>query len=207
MMAGVYIIRNKANGKVYVGSAVNVQRRLKDHRTRLNCGRHGNEYLQRAYDKYGAAQFSFEVLMLCKAEERIQLEQSYIDSFRSAQEEYGYNLIPTCISPAHGDALSKHQRNGWAKFTTEEIKQKQSHLFTPEARAKSIASGKISRARPEYSALRREIAARTVASEATRKKNSERLKRLWQDPEFRAARLAGLTVGRNKTNALRRRSR
>ena len=207
MTAGVYIIRNKANGKVYVGSANNVSRRLIEHRTRLKCGTHANEHLLRAYRKYGVEQFSFEVLMLCAAQERIALEQSYMDAFRSAQDGFGYNMIPTCISPAYGEALSKSQRGGWAKFSKEERRAKQAHLFTPEARAKGVANSKAARHTPEYRAMRQEVASRTVATEATRKKNSDRLLRLWQDPEFRAARLAGLTVGRNKTNALRRRPR
>ena len=204
MATGVYIIRNKVNGKVYIGSALHVRPRLNHHRSYLRRGKHINEYLQRAFKKYGEEQFSFEVLMLCSAEERIQLEQSYMDSFRSAQEEFGYNIIPTCIHPAHGEELAKRQRAGWAKFSKEELRQKTAHLQTQEARAKGVLNGRAARRTPEYKAMRQEVASRTVTTEATRKKNSERLLRLWQDPEYRKARLAGLTVGRNKTNDLRR---
>jgi len=204
MTAGVYIIRNKTNGKVYVGSATQVVKRLNRHHSDLVRGKHPNEYLQRACNKYGVEQFSFEVLMLCKPEERLQLEQSYIDSFRSTQEEFGYNLIPTRESQLYGEAISKYQRAGWAKFSKEERQKIAAHLSMPEARAKGVENSKAARKTPEYRAMRREVANRTVATEATRKKNSDRLKRLWQDPEFRKARLAGLTVGRNKTNALRR---
>lgn len=43
---GVYIIRNKINGKVYVGSTINkIKRRWQDHLKRLKRGTHANTHL------------------------------------------------------------------------------------------------------------------------------------------------------------------
>lgn len=204
MTAGVYIIRNKTDGKAYVGSATQVQKRLMRHRSDLLRSKHPNQYLQRAFDKHGEDAFSFEVLMLCVAGERLQIEQSYIDHFRSTQEEFGYNLIHTRESQLYGESLSSHQKAGWAKFTKEERREKASHLWTEEAKAKGRDALKIAHAKPEYTEKRRAIGFRTFQRADMRKQNSDRLKAMWRDPVFRAARLEGLTRGRTKTNAARK---
>lgn len=80
-VAGIYQIRNTVNGKVYVGSALNVQQRWWDHRKYLKKGTHHSQHLQHAWDKYGAPAFSFEVIELARQEELIIREQFYIDSF------------------------------------------------------------------------------------------------------------------------------
>lgn len=177
--------------------------RLNKHRRLLNCGIHPNEYMQRAYILHGADQFEFSILEECSAEQRLVREQWWIDHFSSGKEECGYNLIPTREDQLYGAALSVHQRRGWAALSKAERQKIAKHLVDPIVKKKAQAAANVARATPEHSALRREIASRTVATAATRRKNSDRLTRLWQDPEFRAARLAGLERGRDKTNAAR----
>lgn len=62
MTAGIYVIRNQINGKEYVGKAVRVNKRWRDHRSALRAGRHPNPLLQRAWDKYGESSFQFELI-------------------------------------------------------------------------------------------------------------------------------------------------
>jgi predicted GIY-YIG superfamily endonuclease len=54
--SGIYVIANTINGKVYVGSAVHLAARIRDHSMRLSRGIHPNGKLQRAWSKYGGAQ-------------------------------------------------------------------------------------------------------------------------------------------------------
>lgn len=204
MSIGVYFIRNRVNGKIYVGSSVTMRARLNKHRNQLERGVHPNEFLQRSFARHGADAFEFGVLEECAKDARLVREQLWIDHFSSDKEEKGYNLIPTREAQLYGQALSVHQRRGWAALSKDERRAIAKHLMDPEMKKRSQALANIARATPEHRALRQEIAARTVTTEATRKKNSERLKALWQDPKFRAKRLAGLTVGRNKTNARRK---
>ena len=49
-MIGIYKI--VINNKAYVGSSFDLDRRLIQHKSDLNCHRHDNQHLQRAYDKY-----------------------------------------------------------------------------------------------------------------------------------------------------------
>lgn len=204
MNIGVYFIKNRINGKIYVGSSVQMRARINKHRSLLERGVHPNEFLQRSFTLHGAGAFEFGVLEDCGKDERLVREQWWIDHFSSEDEAKGYNLIPTREAQLYGQALSVHQRKGWAALSKDERRAIAKHLTDPEMKKKAQALANIARATPEHSALRREIAARTVASAATRKKNSDRLKALWQDPEFRAKKLLDLTVGRNKTNAKRK---
>ena len=45
--SGIYEILNTVNGKRYIGSAVNLAKRWKEHRTGLNRKDHANQILQR----------------------------------------------------------------------------------------------------------------------------------------------------------------
>jgi len=186
---------------MYVGSSVSIRQRLNKHKNLLSKEKHPNEHLQRAFNLHGVDQFEFGILEECETEERLVREQWWIDHLESEDETHGYNLIPTRESQLYGDALSVHQRKGWAAHSKEERRQIAGHLLDPEMKKKAQAAANAARATPEHSAIRREIAGRTVASDATRQKNSDRLKRLWQDPEFRAKKLADLARGREKTNA------
>jgi group I intron endonuclease len=48
---GIYLIVNPVEDKLYVGSSVNLGRRLYDHQRNLDRGKHSNWELQRAYNK------------------------------------------------------------------------------------------------------------------------------------------------------------
>lgn len=51
-MAGVYQIYNKETNKRYIGSSINIERRLKEHKRNLKANRHSNQHLQNAWNKY-----------------------------------------------------------------------------------------------------------------------------------------------------------
>lgn len=81
--AGVYKITCVTTGKVYVGSAArSFRRRFQDHRYNLRAGTHHTIRLQRAYNKYGADAFSFEVILICRQDDVIVYEQIVIDAVR-----------------------------------------------------------------------------------------------------------------------------
>jgi hypothetical protein len=60
--AGVFQIRNAANGKVFVASALDLQGGLNRHRFELSAGGHKNGRLQAEWNEFGAESFAFEVL-------------------------------------------------------------------------------------------------------------------------------------------------
>ena len=69
--SGIYRIVNKINGRVYVGSAVNLISRKMDHWKTLRAHRHRNRFLQRAWDKYGEENFDFVVIEYVADEGRL----------------------------------------------------------------------------------------------------------------------------------------
>lgn len=94
-VAGVYKIRNIQTGKVYIGSSKNLKNRIRDHRIALKNNQN-SPYLQRAYNKYGKANFEFKVLLRCDAQRAVLLvhEQHFIDIYDATNPKYGYNLVP-----------------------------------------------------------------------------------------------------------------
>lgn len=60
---GIYRIRNKRNGKVYIGSTRrSIRIRLEEHISRLDSGTHPNYLLQLDWDAYGYKAFAFEIM-------------------------------------------------------------------------------------------------------------------------------------------------
>ena len=90
--SGIYQIRNLVNGKIYVGSSINLRKRLKDHFRDLRNNRHVNQHLQKAYNKYGLDKFVFEVLEYVEKDMLLEREQYYIDTLNVVNE--GYNIRP-----------------------------------------------------------------------------------------------------------------
>ena len=60
--AGVFQIRNTANGKVLLGSSLNLEGPLNSHRFMLAVGSHRNQMLQEDWNRYGKDKFVFEIL-------------------------------------------------------------------------------------------------------------------------------------------------
>lgn len=76
---GVYEIRC-SNGRRYIGSSDNMERRQRNHLTKLRAGRHQNPHLQRAWSKYGAGAFTFLVVETCAVDEQYAVEQRHLDA-------------------------------------------------------------------------------------------------------------------------------
>ena len=60
--AGVFQVKNTVNGKILLGSSLNLEGPLNSHRFMLEIGRHRNALLQKEWDQYGAEKFVFEIL-------------------------------------------------------------------------------------------------------------------------------------------------
>lgn len=113
MSAGIYIIKNLANGKVYVGSSANISARWCKHRIALEAGTHHSVKLQRAWAKYGRDAFSFEVVAIEKnREKRLALEQQFIDSLGVAGSPSGYRHTAEAIAKISATQRGKKKPAG-----------------------------------------------------------------------------------------------
>lgn len=77
---GVYQIRNKINGKIYVGSTTtNFRHRFLQYKSGFLRKLDNQPVLYRALRKYGIENFSFEIVAIVKKKNVLQKEQYYID--------------------------------------------------------------------------------------------------------------------------------
>lgn len=91
-ISGVYSIRCKKNGRVYIGESKNIEIRWCQHKLDLQYHRHNSKLLQEDYDKYGLDAFAWSVLGEYKNEkERKNAERNYIYALGTTQ--YGYNTV------------------------------------------------------------------------------------------------------------------
>lgn len=98
--SGIYQILCVPTGKVYIGSAVNLANRVGLHIRQLNAQDHHSPYLQRAWDKYGEAAFTFTVLAFVPRDQLIATEQYYLDLLEACDPTTGYNTCTTAGSRA-----------------------------------------------------------------------------------------------------------
>src|SRR5690606_38443224 len=88
---GIYKITNLINNKVYVGQSVQLNKRILEHKRELKNNIHYNTYLQRSYNKYGANNFSFEIIENCAEGELYLRENNWIKFYISHNSSSGYN--------------------------------------------------------------------------------------------------------------------
>lgn len=92
MTSGIYEILNTANNKRYIGSSIDVERRLTNHRDLLKRAKHFNKHLQSAYDKYDKDSFQFKLIVVCSKDDLEFYEELIIISYKANQREFGYNI-------------------------------------------------------------------------------------------------------------------
>ena len=61
-LAGIFQVKNTANGKVLLGSSLNLDGALNSHKFMLMIGKHRNDAVQRDWNEFGPENFIFEIL-------------------------------------------------------------------------------------------------------------------------------------------------
>jgi len=88
--SGIYAIINHINAKFYVGSAVNLAGRKRQHWHLLKNGKHHSQHLQAAWNKYGDAAFGFYPLFECEKTDLVAFEKIVMEQLRP---EYNMALV------------------------------------------------------------------------------------------------------------------
>ena len=143
----IYRIVHVASGRFYVGSTKNARGRIKRHFYDLQARTHHSPILQRAWIKYGAAAFRFEVIEYVADRSWLLLhEQAYIDAFKDKSA-----LFNTCMqagncagvvrSPA---SIEKFRKTIAGRVMSEDwcraISAGKKGLSTPAMKAAALAS-------------------------------------------------------------------
>lgn len=119
-MVGIYKITNLIDNKVYIGQSKNLKSRLGGHKSCLKHNHHSNIYLQRAYNKYGAENFKFEIIEECEEDKLTEREQYWIDFYGGMNSNSNYNF-KEASSPGKFSELSR-QKMSAAKLGTKREK-------------------------------------------------------------------------------------
>lgn len=130
MSSGIYKITNIATGDFYIGQSINIEKRKIYHLWELHKNRHSNEYLQRAYNKYGKENFVFEIILYCEPFELTRYEQALVDRWNPS-----YNMHVLCVDSAKGVKRSeetKKKMSAWqvGKYMSDETRAKISKSLT-----------------------------------------------------------------------------
>lgn len=89
-ICGIYKITNQKTNECYIGQAVDVAKRWKDHaKCGLGIDTPANNKLYKAIEEYGIWNFSWELLEKCERTQLNEKEKYYIELYSS--KEYGYN--------------------------------------------------------------------------------------------------------------------
>jgi len=138
MDCGIYKIENLSDNKIYIGSSVNINSRKYKHFWMLRKNIHDNNHLQNSYNKFGEKKFTFTILELCNIEDLIMLENKYINTYKTDNSEFGYNLakVNEFRRNTFNDdvklSLSKYNLNkngNIKKFMLTEISNGKSNIF------------------------------------------------------------------------------
>lgn len=91
-ICGIYKITNQKNDCCYIGQAVDVAKRWKEHaKCGLGIDTPASNKLYKAMQEDGLCNFSFELLEKCSKEDLDEKERYYINLYKS--KEYGYNTL------------------------------------------------------------------------------------------------------------------
>ena len=123
MKSGIYKITNLKNGKFYIGSSKDIERRWWEHTNELDKNIHINKKLQNAWNFYGKDNFKFEIIEELKNEKLLlEREQHYLDTFQPYRNNIGYNIA---LQSSGGDNFT-HNPN------KEIIRQQLSEMYSGE---------------------------------------------------------------------------
>lgn len=161
---GIYAIINRNNLKIYIGSAIQLQRRRRCHRHDILKGKHHSRYLQRAVEREPSA-FEFSVIeVVADASQLIRREQFWISFYKSYLPQNGYNLTSkagSCAGIKHGQMSQETRLKKSISMRGKPSGMLGKHL-SPESRLKISKANKgrkftLGRKMPEEDKLRRSL--------------------------------------------------
>jgi group I intron endonuclease len=91
-ICGIYCIENIVNSKKYIGQSTNIHARWRQHLSYLRRGKHCNEKLQNAWNKYGEMNFKFYIVVESDIDLLDKFEMQYISLYDSYKNGYNKDI-------------------------------------------------------------------------------------------------------------------
>lgn len=130
--SGVYVIVCNGNGKIYIGGSTDIKKRIMCHTSSLNRIKHGNVWLQSAWNIYGKEHFSFNVIEYCEKDKIKERENFWFLETESYKEENGFNAnissslnIKNCFRPRHPSVRNEKifSKNGAIYYSSKQVSE------------------------------------------------------------------------------------
>lgn len=203
----VYKIINQRNAKFYVGSSTRVRTRFQTHRRELRAGIHHCVPLQRAWRKYGDANFRFEIIAEVETnEEMIALENEWLIAHQGTRHCYN-------TGTRAGAAFMGRHHTDEAKAAVSVAQQGKRHRLghqnSPEHRSRISAAMKGKAKSPEHVEKIRQrmigtsYAKGRIVTEEQRAKMSRPVKEMTSGTTFASIREAAEFYGLGRPNVMR----
>jgi len=188
MYSGIYKITNRKNGRFYIGSAKNIEKRWKRHIFCLKKGIHENIFLQRSWDNDCEENFYIEVL---EEVDDINLllvkEQYFLDKLKPFPPN-GYNIG---LKSSGGDNLTNHPNR--AKIIEKIKKSLKTTISNMTQDEKKVRWARFGEKNPNYGKRwnkdQKEAASRRMEIFMSKKENKEKtsktIKKLWENEKYR----------------------
>lgn len=119
--SGIYIFKNKINGKVYIGQSVNIRSRVHRHLSYLNKATKFKGVIYLALKKYGLEAFDIEVLELCSIDQLNEREEYWIKYYDSVNPDLGYNICSKSRTTL-GTKRTDEQRKNFSRAAKQRVK-------------------------------------------------------------------------------------
>lgn len=133
MMHYLYKITNQLSGKIYIGQTVDISKRWGAHKSFARNVDKPRQYIHHAIAKYGAENFTFEVIATCLTQEDVDVtEDILIIQYDSRNPVFGYNLKSGGSHGIHSEGTKQKQREATIKQIAEKGHPAQDTKRTPE---------------------------------------------------------------------------
>lgn len=179
---GVYAIQ-APDGRLYIGSSVDVDKRWAEHKSRLRHRRHDNPILSHIAAATGVDSLRFRLLLRCSLDGLRACEQAAIDRLKPA-----LNILPT----AERLLTEQWKRPDFRARNTARAAKQNAELwsdpaFVEKARARVVVMQTAEVKEKAASSRRRAMKERGQAYRNVAEASAATLKKLHADPSFAAA--------------------
>ena len=173
--SGIYKIVNKVDGKYYVGRTLDFKQRWNEHRVDLNSGKHNNDHLRYAWDKYKEENFEFVIIeyVLSDIELLTEIEQKYLD-VAEKEQDICYNLNFDARGPSRPSSLTRKKMSDSQKKLWDNDRRKE----------KSKTSLKMWQS-DKYKETHKKAMSVAQADPKYRQWAIDHLTNLWKDSDYR----------------------
>nr|DAH30395.1 MAG TPA: intron associated endonuclease [Bacteriophage sp.] len=179
-MTGIYKIQNIINNKVYIGQAIDIEDRWRNHLSSLRTNTHVNTHLQNSFNYYGEKAFIFSVIEECSIDILTQREQFWIDYYGGINSAKNYNQRD---AGSHGTHSEESKRK--ISESQKGIK-KAPHTISDEGR-KSLSKAHIGIKPSDETRIKMSMAHKGIThTKESKKKISEGIKEYYNNnPDMR----------------------